>query len=224
MNLPTASDYIDIHTHSPRNNCFCLRNIFAQELEAGLPDEIACSIGLHPWHLQQADTERCLQKIDEFAYLSQVLAIGETGLDRNIAIPLEIQQQVFLEHIRISELARKPMVIHCVKAYSDLIHLRKSEEWKMTWMFHWFNENLAIANELINLNCYLSFGRSLFHQNGRNAKVFSSLSLDKVFLETDDADLTIEDVYARAAELKCVSVKYLKEIINANFKKVFLNQ
>jgi TatD DNase family protein len=223
MNTPALSDYIDIHTHSSRDNCFYLRNIFAQDLATGLPDAIPCSIGLHPWHIQQVEVENCLLKVEEFASLSQVLALGESGLDRNIDIPFEIQEKVFMEHIRISEKISKPLVIHCVKAYSDLLQIRKSKGWKMNWMFHWFNENLAIANELLIMNCYLSFGRSLFHPNGRNAEVFRALPLDHIFLETDDAEVTIENVYTRAAELKAISVDNLKKIVNENFKNVFLN-
>ena len=222
MNLPSESDYIDVHTHSAREDCYYLRNIFAQDLEAGLPLEIPCSIGLHPWHILQFNAESCLEKVGEFAILPQVLAIGETGLDRNIETSLDIQEKVFMEQILISEKISKPLVIHCVKAYSDIIHLRKTKEWNMKWMFHWFNENIAIANELINLDCYLSFGRSLFHPNGRNAEVFRVIPIDRIFLETDDAEITIENVYARAAELKAVSVIELKQIINENFRNVFL--
>ena len=191
-------------------------------MDAGLPHEIYCSIGLHPWHIQEFNAENCLKKVEEFAAFKQVLAIGETGLDRKIQTPIEIQQSVFMEHIGISEKMSKPLVIHCIKAYSDIMQIRKSKRWKMHWMFHWFNENLAIANEFINMNCYLSFGRSLFHPNGRNADVFRSLPLEYIFLETDDAEVTIENVYKKAAELKNISINELKQKINENFNKVFL--
>ena len=91
----------------------------------------------------------------------------------------------------------------------------------MKWMFHWFNENLAIANELIDMDCYLSFGRSLLHPNGKNAEVFRALPLERVFLETDDADITIERVYSKAAELKEISIEDLKKSIKTNFQFVF---
>jgi TatD DNase family protein len=224
MTIPSLSDYIDIHTHSSRNNCYYLRNIFAQDFDEAVNDEFPLTIGLHPWHIQQVNVESCLYKVEEFSLLPQVLAIGETGLDRNKDIAFEDQKKVFMQHIQISENIKKPLVIHCVKAYSDLVHIRKSKGWKMKWMFHWFNENLSIASELINMDCFLSFGRSLFHPNGKNAEVFRAIPLDHIFLETDDADVTIENIYSKAAELKTISVGELKQIINENFKKVFLNQ
>ena len=222
MTPPALSDYIDIHTHSSRENCFYLRNIFAQDLAKGLPDEVPCSIGLHPWHIQEVNVGDCLLSLQDIASRQQVLGIGETGLDRNINVPFETQEKVFLQHIHISETSKKPLVIHCIKSYSDILHIRKSNEWKMIWMFHWFNENLSIATELINLDCYLSFGRSLLHSNGKNAEVFRALPLDHIFLETDDAEVKIENVYAKAAELKSISIDDLKKGINQNFRTVFL--
>ena len=92
----------------------------------------------------------------------------------------------------------------------------------MKWVFHWYNENLAIANELISLDCYLSFGRSLLHPNGKNAEIFRALPLERIFLETDDADVSIENIYAKAAELKDISIENLKKSIIANYQFVFL--
>jgi TatD DNase family protein len=157
MNFPSETDYIDIHTHSSRDNCFYLSNIFAQDLFDGLPEGGPFCVGLHPWHLLEIDPELCLDKLRQCSSDDRIIAIGETGLDRNKDVPFALQERIFIEQIQISEQINKPLVIHCVKAYSELLHIRKSNVWKMKWMFHWFNENLAIANELINMDCYLSF-------------------------------------------------------------------
>jgi TatD DNase family protein len=45
--------------------------------------------------------------------------------------------------------------------------------------------------------------------------------LERIFLETDDAGITIESVYAKAAELKEISITDLKKTINANYRFVF---
>jgi len=221
MYIPSETDYIDIHTHSSRDNCFYLRNIFAQDLFAGLPEGGPFCAGLHPWHLNEVELDLCLDKLRLCSSDARIIAIGETGLDRNKDIPFELQEKVFLAQVQISEQIKKPLVIHCVKAYSDLLHIRKSNVLKMKWMFHWFNENLAIANELLGMDCYLSFGRSLLHPNGKNAEVFRELPLERIFLETDDADVNIENIYAKAAEIKNILVEDLKKSINANFRFVF---
>jgi len=222
MNIPTESNYIDIHTHSSRDNCFYVRNIFAQDLPLGLPEGGPFSAGLHPWHLEEVDIKHSLKILEKAAADPRIIAIGEAGIDRNKNIHYELQETAFLEQIRISEEIKKPLIIHCVKAYSDLLYFRKLKEWTMKWMFHWFNENLTIANELIERDCYLSFGRSLLHPNGKNAEVFKSIPIEKAFLETDDAEVTIEDVYKKAAELKGISMEELKIIMNLNFQSLFL--
>jgi TatD DNase family protein len=222
MKLPLESEYIDIHTHSGRDNCYCIQNIFAQDLPAGLPKGGPFCAGLHPWHLEEIDNSACLAYLEEYATNPDIIAIGEAGLDRNKNIPFDLQEKIFTEQIGISERVQKPLVIHCVKAYSDLLHIRKNKEWQMKWMFHWFNENLEIANELILMDCHLSFGRSLLHPNGKNAEVFRQLPLERIFLETDDAEITIENIYAKAAELKEISIDEMKKQIYFNFRSVFL--
>lgn len=197
-------------------------NVFAQELKKPLPAGIPCSIGLHPWHLEDNDFEECMELLEQYAGSSQVLALGEAGLDRNIETPLNKQNDVFLEHIKLSEKHEKPLVVHCVKAYSDILGHRKAKAWKMPWLMHWFNENATIAKELTASGCYLSFGRSLLHPNGRNAEVFREVPLACVFFETDDAEVTIEAVYAKACEIKGIALNDLKAVVAANYGKVFV--
>lgn len=224
MTRPLPGETIDIHTHSTRSEGFYVMNVFAQDLAHGLPDAANCTIGLHPWHLEQTDTAKCLQNLAGFAGNEKVIAIGETGIDRNISIPLDLQLEIFMAQLGMAEKAGKPVVIHCVKAYSDIIAIRKSRKWNMPWMMHWFNANLQIAEDLIQTGCFLSFGRSLLHPNGKNAEVFRQVPLEAVFLETDDAEITIESIYQRAAILKSIPVEQLIKSIAENFDRVFLKK
>lgn len=224
MTRPLPGETIDIHTHSTRREGFFVMNVFAQDLAYGLPDAANCTIGLHPWHLEQTDTVKCLQNLVSFAGNEKVIAIGETGLDRKISVPVDLQMEVFMAQLDMAEKAGKPVVIHCVKAYSDIIAIRKSRKWNMPWMIHWFNANLQIAEDLIHTGCLLSFGRSLLHPNGKNAEVFRQVPLEAVFLETDDAEITIESVYQKAAFLKNIPVDQLIIRIAENFDRVYLKK
>ena len=44
---------------------------------------------------------------------------------------------------------------------------------------------------------------------------------NKLFLETDESDVSIVDIYKKVAEIKRVSVDELQHIIYNNFKRVF---
>ena len=221
MKKASGSEYIDIHTHSARDSGIYVMNVFAQDLEQGISEGVMCSIGLHPWHLEDQDINKCMALLRNYAPDPHVLAIGEAGLDRNIQTSLEKQKEVFVRHIILSEQVKKPLIIHCVKSYSDVLEIRKTDGWKMPWMMHWFNENISIANELIRWGCYLSFGRSLLHPNGRNAEVFRNVPPEYVFFETDDAEIAIGSVYAKAAEVRGIPVDELQRIVAANFEKIF---
>ena len=43
----------------------------------------------------------------------------------------------------------KPVVIHCVKAYNELILLKKKLKPKVPWVVHGFNQNEQILNALL---------------------------------------------------------------------------
>src|SRR5450830_1341777 len=111
---------IDIHTHRIRNDGnIQVLNIFAQELSLAEPDFLF-SAGLHPWHIGKVNPEECFEAIERATEQKHMLAIGECGLDRSISTDFAIQEHCFREQIRIAEKNHKPLIIHCVRAYTDL--------------------------------------------------------------------------------------------------------
>ncbi len=214
-------EYIDVHTHSPRKNGVFVQNIFAQELTDQFYPEIYCSIGFHPWHIEQFPAGKMINALRMHAGNKKVLAIGECGLDKTITTALSEQKKVFLAQLELAEFVGKPVIVHCVKAYNEIIQLRKSGKWNVPWLFHWFNSSYEIAMDLIASDCYLSFGRSLLKPNSKNAAVFANLPVERVFLETDDAEASIEDIYYRASEIKAIHVEEMQKKIWVNFNRLF---
>jgi TatD DNase family protein len=53
------------------------------------------------------------------------------------------------------------------------------------------------------------------------AEVLSNVPQDRFFLETDAMDRSIQEVYAKAAEYKKISVDQLKSSLNCTFVAVF---
>ena len=214
-------EYIDVHTHSRRGNGIFVQNIFAQDLTDHFVPEVFCSIGFHPWHIEQYPAEKMITALKTHAGNKLVLAIGECGLDKNIPTTLSDQEKIFLAQLQIAEFVSKPVIIHCVKAYTEIIKLRKSGKWKVPWLFHWFHSSYEVAMELIELGCYLSFGRSLLKPDGKNAGVFAKLPMDRLFLETDDANVSIEELYQRAVQFKEIKRDELSRSIRINFNRLF---
>jgi TatD DNase family protein len=215
--------YIDIHTHSPRPSGHYVMNIFAQDLDEHFKPKLPCTIGLHPWHLLETDCVKAIQSIEKAAHHPMVIGIGECGLDKNIPAPFNIQEEYFFQQLQIAEKNNKTAIIHCVKAYSEILHIRKKNKWSTPWLFHWFNASREVAADLTDTGCFLSFGRSLLHPNGKNAEVFKTVPTDRIFFETDDAEITIESVYEKASQVIEIPLPELIEIIHSNYEKFFMH-
>lgn len=211
---------IDFHTHQikePENTQ--ILNILAQDL---LPEEPAClfSTGLHPWHIGEVDPERCFQAINRVAPQKNMLAVGECGLDRSITTGFALQEWCFEQQIKIAENHHKPLIIHCVRAYSDLLKLKKATNSGLPWIIHGYHGNLETTLSLMKHKFYFSVGEQLLNDKSKLA-VLRSIPLDRLFLETDEGKLSIATIYTIASQILEIAEKELVQIIASNFKTIF---
>lgn len=216
--------FIDVHTHQPaKSGVRSLRNVSLTDVESFSTDHSQLlSVGLHPWQIKgQEDLEQLYQHIKFAAGYKHVAAIGETGLDKSIEMQLEKQLAVFRIHVKVSEKIEKPLVIHCVRAYQEILSLRKTPKAVQPWIFHGFNGSAQLARQCIDAGCLLSFGAALMKDHNRAVHSLISLGIDEFFLETDDSGLDIAEIYERAALLKQTSLEVLQERIFERFEKIF---
>ena len=213
---------IDIHTHTrqPESDHIQLVNLFPGG-DARLPEQGWYTAGQHPWHITMENRQAALNWVKECASQDRVLAIGETGLDKTTAVPWELQEAVFTAHIRLAEALRKPLIIHCVQAYSEMLAFRKKSDLSLPWIFHWFNSGEQTARELIRKNCYLSYGASLFRPGSKAFRAFPALPASNLFMETDDAGYSIPEVYEKAAAMRDISLESWMRTMAANFRQCF---
>jgi TatD DNase family protein len=216
--------YIDIHVHNyyKDKKVVLLLNLFPRDADKIIPD-LYYSIGLHPWHVNRKTLAGDLDAIVKATTASNVLAIGEIGLDKKIDVSYIDQLKAFELQLEIAEKVNKPVIIHCVKAYDDILSIRKKSNLTIPWIIHWFNASEQIADELTKNNCYLSFGKMLFKENSRAFRVFKNIQLNRVFFETDDTGISILEVYHQAERIRNVSLSALKKHIKSNFNDCFGN-
>jgi TatD DNase family protein len=209
--------YINIHTHKPE-----YQNIELIDLATGIIWDLrwTYSFGLHPWNIETSDIDSYLDKIEKLIEEKKIVAIGEAGIDRVIQTNIDLQKQVFMEQVSISEQFKIPIIIHCVKAWADLSEIRKQTKAKTPWIYHGFTGNLHTAQQIRLDGNYLSFGKALL-LNPKVQDVFASFPIEKIFLETDDSDEKIETIYEKAAELRGISLVELKESIYSNYITLF---
>jgi TatD DNase family protein len=209
--------FINIHTHKPGIDSKFILNAVSSDK---LPDAEFISFGIHPWEIGKINTETHLEKLKNYCFDKKLVAIGEIGLDRAIKTNLEIQKEIFIKQLEISKQCQLPVIIHCVKAYSDILAIRKSGKYSNPWIFHGYTGNLQIAQQIIKSGCILSFGKALIY-NKKLQEVFVQLPKDSIFFETDDSELKIEEIYQKATELSHICIDDLKSIIWNNFNKIF---
>jgi len=216
--------FIDIHTHRfvSANDILAVENVFAADIpKSKTISERLFSAGLHPWHINILDFEKDLAGIEAFAHHPQILAFGEAGLDKLCKVDFKLQEIVFLKQLESAAKTEKPMIIHCVKAFQEIISMYQKAKSKTTLIFHGFNNNRQIAESLIKQGFYLSFGHALLNQKSNAFRIFRQIPDDRFFLETDDSGNSIEEIYAEAARIKGISILEMKSMVFKNFENCF---
>ncbi len=212
--------YYNLHTHKATNqpDIFELVNQYPKDFDASIPNY---SMGIHPWYIVEEKIE------DELAFLESklsdknCLAIGECGLDKRIEIPFELQQKVFEKQLDLAEKFKKPVIIHCVASFQELIKIKKDKNISVPMIIHGFSKNEQLAKQLIDNGFYLSFGKYLL-RNPELESAFSSVQNDRFFLETDTIEEQIQEVYEIASKYKNIEIPTLKNIVETNFRRIFI--
>lgn len=232
---------IDVHCHRPTDGplqIFSLDThecVIADEVVSTLlcrsnggagSDRLAAeayfSLGIHPWFIGWQEIESSMQMLDAACNDPKLLAIGECGLDKCIGTPFNQQIEVFIRQIELAERFGKPLVIHCVKAYNELMQIKKSRRTDSVWIVHGFAGKPELAGQLLRCGCYLSLGGALLNPRSPAGRSLTEMPLDRLFLETDTSDLPIGEIYATAAKILEIGEQTLRRQILNNFKRVFL--
>jgi len=215
--------YINIHTHqATAEDELSIFN--AHDHFNPRTSNIYVSIGIHPWNIQIINSKEFLDSIKTNAAAKNVLAIGECGLDKLIDTDLKIQEDLFKQQIHIAEAVKKPLIVHCVKAFDELIRIKKELNVRVPMIVHGYNNNEQIAVKLLENKFYFSFGKALLNENSNASKIISTIPIGQLFLETDDTDIPIKSIFEKASRYLQIDEAALKEKIYLNFKRIFTNE
>lgn len=219
MILPRPGDYIDIHTHGsqPEEGVFSVENLMAHE---GLnPDDLkaeAFSAGVHPWYLNDGNKNSLLDYMKSISSDARLLAIGEAGFDKLRGPSPGLQRDVFAEQAVMADEKKKPLFIHCVKAWDELLDVHRELRPSSPWMVHGFRGKKELARQLVSRGMYLSFWFD-FIIRPESSDLIRSVPRERIFLETDGAETDIRNIYLKVASDLGVTTERLREIIHDNF-------
>ena len=208
---PTTARFIDTHAHLESDQFDGRQNQMIQTaLDAGVQKMIAigctwgssqkslylakqhenvfAAVGIHPNYCSTAtdhDWERILAMLD----LPEVVALGETGLDRYWDYtPFELQQEYFDRHIRTSQETGLPFIVHMRQCAQDILEMLQAARLRgpLRGVMHSFTGDTLMASNCLDLGMYISFaGMVTFKKNDALREVAAMIPENRILLETD---------------------------------------
>lgn len=198
--------FVDIHSHKfPAVDNLVVYNVSIDGAETVFASDVKAffSVGFHPCLAKTISLQR-MDKMESWASDIRTVAIGECGLDKNSEASQEKQIEVFEKQVMLSEEKQKPLIIHCVGYYNELFEFRKKWKPQQQWIVHGFRGKPQLAEQALKAGCSLSFGE---HFNPESVRI---TPFENLFVETDESNMPIEDIYMNVAKAKNCSVNDLK--------------
>ena len=153
---------------------------------------------------------------------ADVQAIGETGLDFARAVPRDVQFAALRAQLALARRTGLPVVLHCVRAFEPLMRELAVCEPRAV-IFHGFIGSPEQGRQALGRGYFLSFGERAF-ASPKTLRTLHETPLGQLFFETDDAEVSIEEIYARAAEALGRPVEELQRATLENYKRLFETQ
>lgn len=187
--------FTDIHTHTPGRPGSIL-SVPAERVgvvveanrQKHLTEQQYYSIELHPWHLNESSIATFLSAVEQYRDDPHFVAIGECGLDGLCSTPLDLQLYAFRASLQSAQSLGKPVIIHCVKLWSQLIaeakpYMTQSQgkgEATPPLIIHGFRKGPQLARQLLDAGFSISIGK-LHHPD-----ILSIIPPDRLYHETDE--------------------------------------
>jgi len=215
--------YLNFHTHQNLEtaNEQAIYNVAIADIaELEQPPNNWVSVGIHPWHIDAQRHESQLRLVEKYSQDTRVLAIGECGLDRQTALPVAQQLVIFEAHVQLAEQLKKPVLVHCIRAFDELLAWKKRTKTSVPLVVHGFNSNLQIGQQLIKHGFWFSLGAALLRPQSNATSLLKTMPIEKFFLENDNHGIAIEAIYEATAQHVELTVDALKRQIWRNFEAV----
>jgi TatD DNase family protein len=208
--------FINIHTHTVTTAPHVTAVQSYYNNFSNIPATGLFTAGLHPWYVDD-NWQQAFKALRSCIAMQQNIAIGECGLDKVCDTSFDIQQQAFAAQIQLAALVKKPLIIHCVKAYDQVLHMLQRHSTPI--IFHGFNKSVQLATALVNKGYYLSLGSAILQP--RMYEVLQAIPLQQLFLETDAATISIEEIYTTATAILQIDINALSLQLKKNAATVF---
>lgn len=194
------------------------------------------SYGLHPWHVAGRSGD-WLKKLRRLLEANPRACVGEIGLDRWMENPdLLDQEKVFAEQIELAVELKRPVTIHCLKAWGRLEEMLPA----LPCLLHSYGGSVEMVSVFAKRGAYLSFsGYFAQERKAKQREVFKHVPIERLLIETDAPDMlppeelrvekswahndprNIARIYEYAAGLFEMPVAEFAGQVEKNFRRLF---
>ena len=202
---------------------------------------VYAAVALHPHNVAKEKFDYKAYK--ELAQKSKVVAIGECGLDyafcENDEKIQKLQQEVFIEHLKLAKELNKPVIIHSRRLFPEILKLiTQDSKLKTRGVLHCYMGRWSYAEEYLKLGFYISFTGLITYARDYD-KVIKNTPLERILIETDAPYLTpeplrqaqgklvrnepqyVEYVARKIAEIKEIPLEKVASQTTKNAKELF---
>ncbi len=210
--------YVNIHSH--RAGAQGTITVRSHRLGTGdITPPAPFSAGIHPW---DADIVANTGQLYEYLRNANIAAVGEIGLDHIKSVDRDKQAEIFAAQLEIASERGLPVIIHCVRAFGDVMAILGHYP-SVKAVFHGYIGSAEQTAQLINSEHCISLGEVSL-KSPKTMEAARNIPLERLFLETDDSDITIEQIYTTASAALGIPQEQLKEQIYHNYIRVFGNK
>ena len=207
--------FIDIHTHRQHSDREYILSYSIGRDPAPVFGNIAVSAGVHPWDAESDNVDNALV----FLKNAPIVAVGEIGLDFASSADREKQVDIFESQLAVAEQRKLPVIIHCVRAYNEVLNILKKYNLKAV-IFHSYIGSIQQTSNIIKRGYYFSISEVSLKSN-KSIESLRGIPVDRIFAESDTSDIPIEVIYHKIAEIKNLDIETIAREIDINFKRIF---
>lgn len=147
-------------------------------------------LGIHPWFLSKL-TQVHLDQLTALTHQhsSDIVAIGETGIDKVIAEKEDnlMQQKTFFEYqLQLAKDKHLPVVVHHRRSHHEIIPMLKQSKSPYGGVIHAFSGSYQEAKTYLDLGFKLGIGGTITYDRAvKTINTVKRLPLSAILLETD---------------------------------------